>query len=38
MKHFQALETKRAGFSLLEVLVALAIFAIAAGGVLVVGG
>ena len=38
MKHFQPLETKRAGFSLLEVLVALAIFAIAAGGTLVALG
>lgn len=38
MKKFQSLETKRAGFSLLEVLVALAIFAIAAGGVLVALG
>ncbi|MEI8206657.1 MAG: prepilin-type N-terminal cleavage/methylation domain-containing protein [Kiritimatiellales bacterium] len=32
------METKRAGFSLLEVLVALAIFAIAAGGTLVALG
>jgi len=38
MKKFQSLETQRAGFSLLEVLVALAIFAIAAGGVLVALG
>lgn len=38
MKHFRSLEMKRAGFSLLEVLVALAIFAIAAGGTLVALG
>jgi type II secretion system protein I len=35
---FQCLENRRAGFSLLEVLVALAIFGVAAGGVLVALG
>ncbi|MFA7368789.1 MAG: prepilin-type N-terminal cleavage/methylation domain-containing protein [Kiritimatiellales bacterium] len=38
MKFFRTLENRRAGFSLLEVLVALAIFGIAAGGVLVALG
>jgi len=38
VKFFRTLENRRAGFSLLEVLVALAIFGIAAGGVLVALG